>query len=162
MTRDDGWRLLSIGRRLERLAFQCLALRIAFREGLHSGLGWLLELADSTVTYRSRYLARPEWLPVLDLVVMDRANPRSVMFQVDGIHDFLVKLERVYGPCGSDELGPMLRTLESIAPDKLDPENKALRDIVDALRGAAFRLNDRLTERFFNHAHVRAATLLGL
>ena len=162
MTRDDGWRLLSIGRRLERLAFQCLALRIAFREGLHSGLGWLLELADSTVTYRSRYLARPEWLPVLDLVVMDRANPRSVMFQADGIHDYLVKLERVYGPCGCAELGPPLRALESLSPSKLDPENEELCAIVDALRIAAFELNDRLTERFFNHAHVRAATMLGL
>lgn len=162
MTRDDGWRLLSIGRRLERLAFLCLALRIAFREGLHSGLGWLLELADSTVTYRSRYLARPEWLPVLDLLVMDRANPRSVMFQADGIHDYLVKLERVYGPCGCDELGPILRTLESFSPNNLDPENAELRDIVDAFRSSAFKLNDRLTERFFNHAHVRAATMLGL
>lgn len=162
MTRDDGWRLLSIGRRLERLAFLCLALRIAFREGLHSGLGWLLELADSTVTYRSRYLARPEWLPVLDLLVMDRANPRSVMFQADGIHDYLVKLERVYGPCGCDELGPILRTLESFSPSKLDPEHPELRDIVDALRSTAFKLSDRLTERFFNHAHVRAATMFGL
>jgi len=162
MTRDDGWRLLSIGRRLERLAFQCLALRIAFGEGLHSGLGWLLELADSTVTYRSRYLARPEWLPVLDLLVMDPANPRSVMFQTDGIHDFLVKLERVYGPCGSDELGPILQRLTSFSPGKLDPENRELNDVIDALRGAAFRLNDRLTERFFNHLHVRAATMLGL
>jgi len=29
---------------------------------------WLLELADSVVTYRSRYVSRPEWLPVLDLL----------------------------------------------------------------------------------------------
>jgi len=159
MTRDDGWRLLSIGRRLERLAFQCLALRIAFREGLHSGLGWLLELADSTVTYRSRYLARPEWLPVLDLLVMDRANPRSVLFQADGIHDYLVKLEVIYGPCGREDLEPTLRALESLSAEKLDPQQPELRDTIDALRAAAFRLSGRLTERFFNHAHAGAATL---
>jgi uncharacterized circularly permuted ATP-grasp superfamily protein/uncharacterized alpha-E superfamily protein len=162
MTRDDGWRLLSIGRRLERLAFQCLALRVAFREGLHSGLGWLLELADSTVTYRSRYMARPEWLPVLDLLVMDPDNPRSVMFQADGIHGYLVKLERVYGSCGSDEFTPILRTLASFEPAKLDPENAAMRDAIDGLRIAAFNLSDRLAERFFNHAHASTATMLGL
>ncbi len=162
MTRDDGWRLLSIGRRLERLAFQCLALRVAFREGLHSGLGWLLELADSTVTYRSRYLARPEWLPVLDLLVADPDNPRSVLFQADGIHGYLVKLERVYGPCGCDEFAPMLRALTSFAPAKLDPENADLRDAIDGLRIAAFNLSDRLAERFFNHAHASTATMLGL
>jgi uncharacterized circularly permuted ATP-grasp superfamily protein/uncharacterized alpha-E superfamily protein len=161
MTRDDGWRLLSIGRRLERLAFQCLALDTAFREGVHSGLGWLLELADSTVTYRARYLARPEWLPVLDLLVLDPANPRSVVFQVNGIHGYLAKLERVYGPCGGDEIGHALRTVQAFAPGQLDPQNQALRDTIAGLRAAAFRLSDRLTECFFNHAHVRAATMHG-
>ncbi|RPI47751.1 MAG: molybdopterin oxidoreductase [Betaproteobacteria bacterium] len=162
MTRDDGWRLLSIGRRLERLAFQCLALRVAFREGLSSGLGWLLELADSTITYRSRYLARPEWLPVLDLLVMDAANPRSVMFQADGIYGYLLKLEPVYGSCGSDELEPKLRALQGLAPDGFDPQNEAMRTAIDELRTAAFRLSDRLTQRFFNHVHAPTSTLLGL
>ena len=47
MTRDDAWRFLSIGRRLERLTFQCLALQIAFEHRVNSGLTWLLSLADS-------------------------------------------------------------------------------------------------------------------
>ena len=42
MTRDDGWLFLSIGRRLERLAFQCMALHVAFHDGAKCGLGWLL------------------------------------------------------------------------------------------------------------------------
>jgi uncharacterized alpha-E superfamily protein len=162
MTRDDGWRLLSIGRRLERLAFQCLALRVAFGEGIASGLGWLLELADSSVTYRTRYVARPEWLPMLDLLVMDAANPRSVMFQAQGILDFLVKLERVYGASDSALFGPAVRALENLEPVKLDPANEELRDIIDALRTAAFELSARLTQRFFNHAHVSAWTTFGM
>ena len=162
MTRDDGWRLLSIGRRLERLAFQCLALRVAFREGLASGLGWLLELADSTVTYRARYLARPEWLPVLDLLVMDGSNPRSVMFQADGIHGYLLKLEPIYGACGTDVLEPPLRALQGLSPQAMDPEDERMRDAIDALRTAAFRLSDRLTQRFFNHVHAATSTLIGL
>ena len=163
MTRDDGWRFLSIGRRVERLAFQCLALQIAFGHRFNSGLTWLLSLADSTVTYRSRYHARPEWLPVLDLVVLDSANPRSVMFQAAGIHSALVKLEAAYGACGSELFGPAMRTLESLDPARdLKPDNTRLREVIDTLRGAAFTLNDRLTVRFFNHAHAAARAMLGV
>ena len=84
MTRGIGWRFLSMGRRVERLATMCTALQVAIEDGRGHGLDWLLDLADSTVTYRSRYLVAPEWLPVLDLLVRDDANPRSLAFQVEG------------------------------------------------------------------------------
>ena len=127
MTRDDGWRFLSIGRRLERLAFQCLALQMAFQHGRASGLTWLLRLADSIITYRSRYMARPEWLPVLDLLVLDSANPRSVRFQADGVYSYLKKLEDTYGNCGSELLRPGIEALEGLDPaHDLQPEMRAL------------------------------------
>jgi uncharacterized circularly permuted ATP-grasp superfamily protein/uncharacterized alpha-E superfamily protein len=163
MTRDDGWRFLSIGRRVERLAFQCLALQAAFEHRNNSGLTWLLSISDSTVTYRSRYFTRPEWLPVLDLLVLDAANPRSVMFQASGAHSALLKLESAYGPCGSELFGPALQTLEALDVTRdLQPENAQLSETIDTLRGAAFALNDRLTQRFFNHAHTAAYATLGL
>ena len=163
MTRDNGWRLLSIGRRLERLAFQCLALQTAFEHRAHSGLSWLLSLADSTITYRSRYLTRPEWLPVLDLLVLDSANPRSLMFQAEGIQSALRKLETAYGPCGGDLFEPLLRTLESLDPNfDLQPESSVMRDTISALRNAAFALNDRITQRFFNHTQAAVHATLGL
>ena len=49
-------------------------LQVAIDEGRPHELDWLLELADS-VTYRSRYLAAPEWLPVLDMVMSRRGQP---------------------------------------------------------------------------------------
>ena len=42
----------------------------------------LLEVADSIMTYRSRYLARVQLGPVLDLLLTDETNPRSVAFQI--------------------------------------------------------------------------------
>ena len=162
MTRDDGWRFFSIGRRVERLAFQCLALQTAFEHRAHSGLTWLLLLADSSVTYRSRYIARPEWLPVLDLLVLDAENPRSLMFQAAGIHSALLKLELAYGACGSELFGSAVATLERLDPADLQPDNAGLRETVDTLRGAAVTLNDRLTLRFFNHAHTASRAMLGV
>jgi uncharacterized circularly permuted ATP-grasp superfamily protein/uncharacterized alpha-E superfamily protein len=163
MTRDDGWRFLSIGRRLERLAFQCLALQTAFQHGRGSGLTWLLRLADSIVTYRSRYMARPEWLPVLDLLVLDRANPRSVSFQAKGIFSYLNKLEDAYGSCGSELLRPGIEALEGLDPARdLQPENHRLRETIDTLRSAAFALSDALSHRFFNHAQTNVWAPLGV
>jgi hypothetical protein len=46
----------------------CAAVACAAREGRSAGLDWLLEFCDSSITYRSRYMGQPEWLPALDLV----------------------------------------------------------------------------------------------
>ena len=162
MTRDDGWRFLSIGRRLERLDFQCLALQIAFDTGPDTGLSWLLRLSDSIVTYQSRYLAQPEWLPVLDLLVLDGANPRSIIFQARGIAGYASKMEAQYGSFGFDSFTAVLRDLENITPLDLQPANKILRDTVDRLRTEAFALNDHLTRHFFNHAHSSALATIGI
>jgi uncharacterized alpha-E superfamily protein len=48
----------------------------------HAALEALLEVADSIMTYRSRYLARMQLGPVLDLLLTDESNPRSVAFQL--------------------------------------------------------------------------------
>jgi uncharacterized alpha-E superfamily protein len=89
MTRDPGWRFLSIGRRLERLQTLSTTLRQALDGPQDVDLTWLLRLADSIITYRARYSTRPQWLPVLDLLVCDEANPRSIAFQVRGLHDYV-------------------------------------------------------------------------
>ena len=49
---------------------------------------------------------------MLDLLVLDGANPRSVMFQTEGVHSALMKLETAYGPCGSELFGPAMQALE--------------------------------------------------
>ncbi|MBE0612214.1 MAG: alpha-E domain-containing protein, partial [Burkholderiales bacterium] len=162
MTRDDGWRFLSIGRRLERLSFQCLALQVALQHGRASGLTWLLRLADSVVTYRTRYMARPEWLPVLDLLVLDSANPRSLRFQANGVYSYLKKLEDTFGSCGGELMRPCVEALDGLDPARdLQPENDHLRNTVDMLRSTAFALSDGLSHRFFSHAQTNVWATLG-
>ncbi|MGL4313203.1 MAG: alpha-E domain-containing protein, partial [Sphingomonas sp.] len=100
MTRDDGWRFLLLGRRIERLAG--LGGLIGHflaggRDLQNDGLEWLLEATDSIITYRSRYQRRPEMLPVLDLVVFDRDNPHALGFQLDVLTRYLGRLGRDFG-----------------------------------------------------------------
>ena len=48
----------------------------------------------------------PEWLPVLDMLVRDVANPRSVAFQAKGLPDYVAKLEASHGPSRATSLAP--------------------------------------------------------
>lgn len=152
MTRDTGFRFLSIGRRLERMCFLTRALSVACSDGRDSGLTWLLELCDSVLTYRSRYMAQPEWLPVMDLLIRDPSNPRSLMFQVNGIHDYLAKLEQHHGPCGRELLLPDMELIHSLDLDtEFHPDSERLLEAINNLHNTCYLLNDRLTHQFFNH-----------
>ncbi len=160
MTRGTAWRFLSIGRRLERLSSLCNTLQIAIREGRGGGLDWLLELADSTVTYRSRYLVTPEWLPVLDLLVRDDTNPRSVAFQVKGLVEYVDKLERAHGRFAGSVLMPAHAALLALQPQDLHPESEALSALLEQLLRASHTVSDELTLKFFSHADSRSVLSL--
>ena len=86
MTRNIGWSFLDMGRRLERaynLAEAILTLFIPRPgdEEEQSRLLLLLEIADSFITYRSRYRVDLMLSLVLDLLLLDETNPRSMAFQ---------------------------------------------------------------------------------
>ncbi len=160
MTRGVGWRFLSIGRRIERLSTLCNALQVATNEGRAHGIDWLLEYADSTVTYRSRYLVAPEWLPVLDLLLRDEVNPRSVAFQLKGLAEYVAKLELSHGRFASDVLTPAHHALRALTAADLHPESEALADVLAQLQRAAHAVSDELTLKFFSHAASRSVLSL--
>ena len=57
MSQLAGWRFLELGRRIERAIATCRFVRqFAFATELDSALDVLLELADSQITYRLRYV----------------------------------------------------------------------------------------------------------
>lgn len=87
MTRNFGWSILDMGRRLERaynLSEAMLALFVPMHDEAEeqSSLMLLLELADSFITYRSRYRLDPMLALVLDLLLLDESNPRSLSYQL--------------------------------------------------------------------------------
>ena len=160
MTRNIGWRFLSLGRRLERLWHLAAALQAATQEGQSQGLEWLLEWADSGVTYRSRYLVGPEWLPVLDLLVRDDANPRSLGFQIKGLVDYVAKVELVHGRFASDVVAPLQAALAALSPVDLHPESPALAALLEQSQRVAHAVSDELTLKFFSHASSRSVLSL--
>ena len=93
MNRLSGWRFLEIGRRIERgILTGRFVRRFADANAPASCLDALLEITDSQITYRARYLMGALRLPVIDLVVLDDGNPRSMAFQVARLQDHLAAL----------------------------------------------------------------------
>ncbi|MDX1563460.1 MAG: circularly permuted type 2 ATP-grasp protein, partial [Gammaproteobacteria bacterium] len=97
MTRSDGWRFLDIGRRIERIRTTTRLIEQLTARGdpeEEGALELLLELGDSTMTYLSRYHTPPRLAQLLDLLLADDSNPRSVVFQFATIGDHLELLTR--------------------------------------------------------------------
>ncbi len=97
MTRNQGWRFLDLGRRLER-SLQTISLvqDLLLEPGHHeqAAMEAALEVADSAMTYRSRYLANMQLPMVLDLLLTDETNPRSLAFQLTQVRDHVDALPR--------------------------------------------------------------------
>ncbi len=95
MTQLAGWRFLELGRRIERALLTCRMVRCFAQSGSpDGGLDVLLELADSQISYRQRYVMVAALAPVIDLVLLDPNNPRSVEYQLDRIETHLGALPR--------------------------------------------------------------------
>lgn len=85
MTRGQSWRFLDMGRRLERSLGVLGLLRstlVAPNPAEGPLLDALLEIADSSMTYRRRYMSGLQVAPLLDLLLLDEDNPRSLAFQL--------------------------------------------------------------------------------
>ncbi len=189
MTRDESWRFLLLGRRLERLlhltgvAGVMLGLPAETRE---DSLEWLLEAANSIVTFRARYRTAPELLPVLHLVVLDPSNPHAVIFQ---LQDLLKNLD-----ASGDELGAAMPDAELrrvtralgdvdltafeipgttgssrppagpgegeglLARGDIEAACASLAGLLAEVRAAAVALSDGLHRQFFSHAGTPAPT----
>ena len=88
MVRDPGWHFMDAGRRIER-AMQLVSLLRSTLRSVNSNatesllLESVLTTAESIITYRRRYRSQAQVETVLDLLLLDAGNPRSVVFQLD-------------------------------------------------------------------------------
>ncbi len=159
MTRDHGWRLLTVGRLIERLTGVALRLQIFLdARALTSaaGIDVLLELFDSTITFRARYQRREDLLALVDLLVLDSANPRAFGGVLRRLRTELRKL-----PGSAESIEAMLMLLPSegagLTLDELRDKNDAqigarLLELAQQLRGAVAELSERISTSYFTLA----------
>jgi len=164
MTRGDGWRFLNIGRRLERSIQMTELLRtgLGFRPPEDAGvLEALLEIADSSLTYRSRYLTAMQPDLVVDLLLLDEANPRSVAFQLVRLREHIDELPESHALNRRPEearlaLDLLTAVQLSQISELMQPGGAGSWDqfegLVDRLASKLRLLSETLTRGYFSHA----------
>jgi uncharacterized alpha-E superfamily protein len=156
--RGHGWRFLEFGRRLERAIQTCELVDAAMAQApfeIEPSMKALLEIADSAITYRSRYYTAVRVEFVLELLVADEANPRSLGFQLAALAEEIGKLP------GYDaaEVPPPLEvansalaklrqsSMEDLAARDANGNLAELEEFILRMKGTLFDLSNALTAR---------------
>jgi uncharacterized circularly permuted ATP-grasp superfamily protein/uncharacterized alpha-E superfamily protein len=162
MVRDPGWYFMDLGRRLERAQQVTALLRSTLTRSHSSAVDSLviesvLSASESGVTYRRRYRARIQVATMLELLLLDAGNPRSLAYQVAQARADLRALPDSSGTSRPQrKLEDLEGTLRRARPEELDlvddsggrPELLALLEALhEALRGIA----DAIAAQHFWH-----------
>jgi uncharacterized alpha-E superfamily protein len=159
MTRDHGWRFLTAGRLAERLiglAGTIAAFEAPGALGSAPGMALLLELFDSTITFRARWQRHEDLLALIDLLVLDGTNPRALAGVLRRLRTELRKLPG--GDAQTDVLLALLPAagagIELQALRGLDDAllQRLLGDRAERLMGSGLELADVLGHQYFAHA----------
>ncbi len=115
MIRDTGWHMIEAGRYLERGLQLCELLTAGFAErrdgrAARNVLEAVLIASESVVTYRRRYRGSARAADVLDLLLLDRSNPRSLRFALDELRTHLAAMPASTGSTRAERLLDHLET----------------------------------------------------
>ncbi len=169
MTRAQGWRFLDMGLRLERALYLCAFLDSALGSAdaeNPSVLETVLEVADSTLTYRSRYNLLPDIAAVYDLVLLDDTNPRSLLFQFNQLVKHFERLpgerENALPSGGRRLLIENLTRLRLVDPRSLTGgagqwQHTEVGAIVARIARELPKLSDAITVSYFAHSTISRA-----
>jgi uncharacterized alpha-E superfamily protein len=173
LIRGSGWLFMSLGRRLERAVYLTRQLRVItrpLRAETWTYLEYLLEVADSSVTYRTRYYTTLQPLAVMDVLMMDESNPRSLEFQLDHLVELYEKLPR-YNPEDLETLRGALQLLRAIdlqamaypaqelPGERRDGGLRRLDQYLADLQDLLPSWSNNLSSRYFSHARTLPITM---
>ena len=158
MMHDEGWRVMRLGRRIERMQFvaNILVRQLGSAHATRpEAVEWLLDVCDSSPIYRARYLGTPRLSAMLNLLLYDDGHPMALVFHRRSIERDLDALARSLG--GERERGgPDVPLLPSGSAELLDAAGEAgdaaragLANELIGLANGAGELSDRLSRRYF-------------
>jgi uncharacterized circularly permuted ATP-grasp superfamily protein/uncharacterized alpha-E superfamily protein len=167
ITRGVGWRFLSIGRRIERSIQMVKLFRAAIvplSPQTWPMLEMLLEVGDSSMTYRSRYFTVLQAAPVLDLLMNEGANPRSLAFQLKDLVEHSAALAGTLTaaewPVAKqnriDEVGANLFGADVVELCRAGSDGSRwhLDNLLAAMDIALASFSDAITNTWFSHAET--------
>jgi len=169
---DEGWFLLDAGRRLERVIHVSSLLQSLFVYKQETAVEQLLltqvlELNECLMTYRSRYRSQLHLATVLDLLLIDRTNPRSMVYQLERLQQRVEDLPHKRTIYAFSRLAPQERlVLEALTSLRLadaltlteihdDSLRTALETLLVGISTLAGQVSEAITQEFFNHSEVQ-------
>lgn len=162
MVRGPGWRFADLGRRIERALHGCAALRTLLVPAKDMVVfDTALELADSAITYRVRYGGHAAFEPLIDLLLCDETNPRSVAFQLATLEAHLAELPVLPSHSPFSPASRLaLRALSRVRLAELGPlcaldasgRRSELSALLEEVEAALPELADQLTRSYLTHA----------
>ncbi len=162
MVRGHAWMFVEMGRRIEHGVFLLTFVQHMFpRDASHQRMATLLDVCDSTLTYRSRYLSTFQPAPVADLILTDASNPASVLFQVKRLLHCVRRLPgEPRNPLSRAEQRLILLETQLVTADL----ERACSDKAEALRALSedcinlfWQVSDDLARTYFSHAGLAHA-----
>ncbi|QBG46927.1 hypothetical protein EGM51_05775 [Verrucomicrobia bacterium S94] len=174
MTHGYAWRFMDMGFRLERAVMSAMLLK----ELLTSPdpyeapmLDAILEIGSSSITYRTRYQSNVAVLPLLDLLISDHSNPRSIAFQLELLNEHIRELSnlprtgQLTEQIQSEELVRFVENFDLSTITAFDAEGRRprlaeyLQCIIDKVQELSILIN----ERYLSHVQStsKLSTLVG-
>ena len=156
MVRSHAWAFLDMGRRVERGALTLVLLQSLLPPGASRvHMEALLEIADSLLTYRARYLSTLQVAPVVDLLLTDSSNPRSVAFQVDALMDhfkrFPVHSEVTRSRAERRLIALQGALLTADIEQACAGDGAGLRQLLEESQALLWQFSDDVGHTFFSH-----------
>ncbi len=166
MIHQQGWRLLELGRRIERGQTLCMHLAIQLCPVLapseeHDVLENLLAIHESLITHRRRNRSQITPLTVLRLLMLDGTNPRSLMNQAENIRaalellphdrnrfDLLPEQKHALELCTALKLcnaGELLQLCDG------QEQREALESTLNSWQELLMEISQSISERLFAH-----------
>jgi uncharacterized circularly permuted ATP-grasp superfamily protein/uncharacterized alpha-E superfamily protein len=169
-TRGFGWRFLEIGRRMERALQMANLLRSGVAEApveIEPYLQILLQIADSSITYRTRYLSFLRTEFVLELLLVDESNPRSVGFQlatllhqIDRLREHDEARRHLLSWSLATKALSGVRVAQMVELSRRDAGGRlgALEGLIEQLKTDLYDLSDALTADYLSHLKASRLT----
>lgn len=160
ITRGPNWLFFDLGRRIERgvnLSWLVRDMAIGSDALEPERLRMTLEIADSSMTYRSRYLNVFQLVPVVDLLLLDETNPRAVAFQIAAIE---ANLRELHGTVAEGRKARPLKLASGIrgelAAFTVQPDGsgaqRGLGEFAARIEQSLWKVADEITDTYFRHA----------
>jgi uncharacterized circularly permuted ATP-grasp superfamily protein/uncharacterized alpha-E superfamily protein len=167
ISREQGWTLLDTGRKIEQGLLLTSMLQITLIQKQDDNIEYILRETvlksnENIVNYRFKYKAHLQLPLLLDLMLLDSSNPKSLIYQMERLKAYMNQLPKIHQNNFLSEHQRLaleaLTTLQLADKDylsQLDPTSNSyvhLNDFLQKISGILSNISETVSKTYFKHA----------